>query len=385
MYLQTIFGVLAYAWCPEVISIQISDYLEQLDLLDMLEFFSPENTTTGNITDLTASGKFVADYSDDLPVPNRTVPADRYADGYVDMVNKYCDSMFQSEYHKIAYIVMSISFSMLICIGNILVLILPSILKAFRSPIFSTLLSFSVISMIRGIDLLFYSLAHCSLMFSFILKSAFECIIFSCVKGFIANVISLHLCLLACQRIYISLFPLKAHVHHTKTNVRRCIFCIYISCVLIELFMGVQGSRNCVVSSYGNDVSTIFKTSADFIVFNLIVVVLLSAGMLLGIVQRYVSPRLTQSASQRTQSRIASIVIVLYLSFYCPFKIVGLVLQFTCADPTYVGPIAFTASAAQFLIGALNPIMLCLRVPEAKKALKDKCCSCIANHQKNRT
>ncbi|VDI47507.1 Hypothetical predicted protein, partial [Mytilus galloprovincialis] len=108
-------------------------------------------------------------------------------------------------------------------------------------------------------------------------------------------------------------------------------------------------------------------------------------GMLLGIVQRYVSPRLTQSASQRTQSRIASIVIVLYLSFYCPFKIVGLVLQFTCADPTYVGPIAFTASAAQFLIGALNPIMLCLRVPEAKKALKDKCCSCIANHQKNRT
>ncbi|CAC5425204.1 OLFR [Mytilus coruscus] len=384
MYLQAIFGVLAYAWCPEGFSILGSGDLD-LELLKLFESFFPENTTTGNITDLPASGTHVIDYSDDLTVPNSTVSTKRQAEGYVDMVNKYCDSMFQSEYHKTVYIGMSISFSMLIFIGNILVLILPSISKAFRSPIFSTVLSFSFISLIRGIDLLFYSLAQCSLMFSFILKSGFECIIFSCVKGFIANVISLHLCLLACQRIYLSLFPFKAHVNHTKTNVRRCILCIYISCVLIELIMGVQGSRDCVVSAYGNDVSTIFKTNADFIVFNLIVVVLLSAGMLSGIVQRYVSPRLTQSASQRTQSRIASIVIVLYLIFYCPFKIVGLVLQFTCADPTYVVPIAVTASTAQFMIGALNPIILCLRVPEAKRALKDSCFSCIANHQKNRT
>ncbi|CAG2251590.1 unnamed protein product [Mytilus edulis] len=146
--------------------------------------------------------------------------------------------------------------------------------------------------------------------------------------------------------------------------------------------MGVQGSRDCAVTRLGNDLSTIFKTYADFIVFNLLAVVLLSVGMMSGIVQKYTSSRLTQSVTQRTQSRIASIVIVLYLSFYCPLKIMGIALHFTCFDPSYVVPIAFTASTAQFILGALNPIMLCLRVPEAKKALKDRCCSCIANHKK---
>ncbi|CAG2255604.1 unnamed protein product [Mytilus edulis] len=358
----------------------VSGYLE-FDLLTLDEFFSPENNTTRNITDLTASGTPVVDYYDDLLVP-KSIP--EQVAGHID-INKYCDSMFQSEYHKIAYIGMSIFFSMLIFIGNICVLILPLISKTFRSPIFSTLLSFSLISLIRGIDLLFYSLAQCSLVFSFRIKSALECMLVSCVKGFIANVISLHLCLLACQRIYLSLFPLNAHVHHTKTNVRRCIFFIYISCVLIEMIMGVEGSRDCVISGRNNDASAVFKTNADFIVLNLMVAVLLSAGMLTGIFQRYVSPRLTLSASQRSQSRIASMIIVLYVIFYCPFKMMGLVLQFACADPTYVGPIAFITSMTQFMIFALNPIMLCLRVPEAKGALKNCCCSCIVNNQNNRT
>ena len=39
--------------------------------------------------------------------------------------------------------------------------------------------------------------------------------------------------------------------------------------------MGIQGSRDCAFSRLGNDLSTIFKTYADFIVFNLIAVVLL--------------------------------------------------------------------------------------------------------------
>ncbi|CAC5395745.1 unnamed protein product [Mytilus coruscus] len=107
------------------------------------------------------------------------------------------------------------------------------------------------------------------------------------------------------------------------------------------------------------------------------------SGMLSGIVQKYGSSRLTQSASQRSQSSIASIVIALYFTFYCPLKIVGLFLQFACVDPKYVGPISFTVSMAQFLLNAFNPIILCLRVPEAKKALVDRCCPCIGKHQNN--
>lgn len=185
------------------------------------------------------------------------------------------------------------------------------------------------------------------------------------------------------QRIYLSLFPLKAYVHHTRTNVCRCIFCIYMLCMLIELLMGVTGLRTCVVDRSNLDLLTIVKTHADFIVLNLMVVLLLLAGMLSGIAYKYTSSTLTQSASQRSQSRIASIVIALYVSFYCPLKIVGLFLQFSCEDPQYVGPISFAVSLAQFLFNALNPIILCLRVPEAKKAFSDRCCIFIRKQQNN--
>ncbi|CAC5397601.1 unnamed protein product [Mytilus coruscus] len=109
---------------------------------------------------------------------------------------------------------------------------------------------------------------------------------------------------------------------------------------------------------------------------------ILFTGMLSGIVQKYASSRLTQSASQKSQSRMASIVIVLYFSFYCPLQIVVLLLQLTCVDPKYLGPISFTISMAQFVLSAFNPIMLCLRVPEAKKTLKDRFCRCF-NKQTN--
>lgn len=311
---------------------------------------------------------------DELAAANRTSPSPSF---YDDMNDKYCLSMFPTNYHTIAYIGMSILFSMLIFIGNILVLILPYISKTLRSPIFTTLLSFAVVSLFHGFDMLFSSLSKCSLLFSFRLNSAFVCMLFSCGRGFIANIRSLHLNLLACQRIYVFIFPLKARVHHTKTNVRRCILCIYIACVLIEIIMGVQGVRDCAVSRFNHDWYTTLKTHADFIVINLMVVCLLSAAMVSGIVQKYASSRLTKSASQKSQSRIASIVIILYFTLYCPLQIVVIVLQFTCKGQNYLGPISFTISTAHFVLSALNPIMLCLRVPEAKKALKDRLCRCI--------
>ncbi|CAG2192068.1 unnamed protein product [Mytilus edulis] len=104
---------------------------------------------------------------------------------------------------------------------------------------------------------------------------------------------------------------------------------------------------------------------------------ILFTAMVSGIVQRYASSRLTKSASQKSQSRIASIVIILYFTLYCPLQIVVIVLQFTCEGQNYLGPISFTISMAHFALSALNPIMLCLRVPEAKKALKDRLCRCI--------
>ena len=296
------------------------------------------------------------------------------------MSYKYCEPMLRSKYIVNAYIGMCVLFCMLIFFGNTLVLVLPAISKSFRSPIFTTLLSFSIISLIHGFDLLFYSLAQCSMVFIFEFDAAFKCMLINCGRGFIVNVRSLHLCLLASQRIYLSLFPLKALVYHTRTNVFRCIFFIYFSCVLIECIMGFQGLRDCAVGRSKPEWSTIFKTNADFIVLNLIVVAFLLSGMLSGIVQKYTSPRITQSITQRSQSRIASIVIVLYLSFYCPLKIVVFVLQFACVDPMYVGPISLTVSLAEFLLNALNPLILCLRVPEAKRALKDKFCRCIGKH-----
>lgn len=374
MYLQSISGVFAATRCPEMLPLPIQ-------MSDWLNFLSTANLTLSS----NGSIDFIIDFSKvDFSGANQSFLPENITT-LVHISNKYCESMFQSKYLVNAYIGMSIFFCILILFGNILVLVLPYISKSFSSPIFKTLLSFSIISLIHGIDLLFYSLAQCSLVFTFELDSAFQCMLMNCGRCFIVNVRSLHLCLLACQRIYMSLFPLKARVYHTKTNVCRIIFCIYFTCVLIEFSMGFQGLRDCAVNKSIPDWSTIFKTNADFIVLNLFVVALLSAGMLLGILQKYTSPRLTLSVTQRSQSRVASIVIVLYLSFYCPLKIVVLVLQFTCVDPTYVGPIAFTASTAQFMIGALYPIMLCLRIPEAKSALMNSCCSCIANDRNNRT
>lgn len=185
---------------------------------------------------------------------------------------------------------------------------------------------------------------------------------------------SLHLSLLAFQRLYLSLFPVKAHVHHTKTNIRRSVVFIYVAGILVELIMTVAGSRDCVVNRYSHNWTTFVQTYADFIVLNLITIVLLSSAMITGIVQHYISTGLSQS--KKSQSRIASIIIALYLILHCPFKIAAGVLQYACVDPKYVGPIAFIIATTQFLVNALNPILLCLRVPEAKRALMSKLCGC---------
>ncbi|VDI27105.1 Hypothetical predicted protein, partial [Mytilus galloprovincialis] len=97
-----------------------------------------------------------------------------------------------------------------------------------------------------------------------------------------------------------SMFPNEYHVN------------AYIG-ISIALFMLMfVGLRICVVDRSNLDLLTIVKTHADFIVLNLMVVLLLLAGMLSGIAYKYTSSTLTQSASQRSQSRIASIVIALY-------------------------------------------------------------------------
>ncbi|CAC5358852.1 LPAR3 [Mytilus coruscus] len=315
---------------------------------------------------------------DDLIVGNSTLPKLQVTDSnmFIHMNYKYCLSMFPSAIHENVYMGMSIVCCLFIFVGNILVLVLPIISRTFRSAIFTTIFSFSSISLIHGIDLLFYSMSQCSIAFDFRLNSAFECMLLSCGRGFIGNIMSLHLSLLASQRLYLSLFPLKARVHHTNTNIRRSVVFIYFACILVELIMAVVGSRDCDVSKNSHNWSTVLQTYADFIVLNLITIVLLSSAMITGIVQQYISAGIIQSKAQRSQSRIASIIIALYLLLYCPFKIAAVVLQYTCVDPKYVGPIALIISTAQFLVNAFNPIILCLRVPEAKRALMDKLCGC---------
>lgn len=88
MSLQAISGFLAYAWCPERLPIP-------MDLLDLFKSFSFGNMTW-NSTDLIVSGTFFGDYSDDLPLPNRTIPPQSLVKSYVNMNNKYCKSMFPS-------------------------------------------------------------------------------------------------------------------------------------------------------------------------------------------------------------------------------------------------------------------------------------------------
>ena len=99
--------------------------------------------------------------------------------------------------------------------------------------------------------------------------------------------------------------------------------------------------------------------------------------MIVAKVRQVRSKKLSPNASQKKQSLVASVVIIVYFVITFPIDFVILSLVMGCPS---INVLMFATSLHEFsqlTLLAVIPIILCLRTPEARRTLLSKlCCTC---------
>lgn len=292
-----------------------------------------------------------------------------------------CKTIFSNMISKAVFISILGTGLATIFIGNVLVIILPVLNKFFRIPVFITVRSFSFVSLFRGLTFYFESFAYCPniINMNFLQLKLNLCMI-SKFSAYIENVTCLHLCVLACQRIFMTSFPLKAQVYHTKNNIRVVLVCIYCLCVLLEIMLSFFGIRPCEFNAPSATMHIFLIQYIDLIFLNFLVSVLLITAMVASVIRLFASNKLPQTAGQKSQSRIASIIILIYTVLYCPISITATALEIQCADSEYILIINVLKTLLQVIVYSLSPFIFCLRMKVARRTLtmtfcKSRCIS----------
>lgn len=375
-FFQSFSGQLTNTWCP----VNPFIFANLLDLSQNMEHNFTDDNIPNNLTTSEDSNDYTFSY--DLHFVNQDILNQYNQSGNVSIRNlrkmgsyskaAYCYEMYSIIWLRYLYLIIVLVCSAMIAIGNFLILVLPFVSKSFDSPIFATVNSFAGISFCHGIDLLIYSLSHCSNVFTIYIDSNLQCLLVQCIRTFIRNVFTLHLSLLAFQRIFIAIFPLKARIYHTKKNIRNLICFIYVASLFLEPTMAFLGVRQCRDDEASN--TSIVLVYVDFMILNGITIISLALAMLVMAVKSVMSSNLTTSTHQRSQSRIASFVIITYIVIYCPLQIYTIVLQTLCQYSHNMVALYIIISILQFIVHSVNPILFCLRLKEVRNIFLRKCC-----------
>lgn len=291
-----------------------------------------------------------------------------------------CQTLFSIASFRVVYIIITVSFCAVILIGNMTVIILPLLNRSFRVPIILTIQSFAFVSLINGLVALFQSLTVWSdiIYIHAIMKDKyFHCYWGKCT-AYIRNVMSLHLCLLASQRVFLTVFPLKSLVYHRNKNIRIGLISIYSGCVIFELLSGFFGIRACgyIEQQATFDFGKVASLYVDIITLNILVCILLVAAMIISVIQLVRSKNIQQTSRQKSQSRMASVTIVTYITLYCPLQIALITVDVSCTGGNYVCFLTAARAILEVIVHSFAPFLFCLRLKNARRTLWETMCKC---------
>ena len=276
---------------------------------------------------------------------------------------------YPSETAKYISWFVSIVLLVTIVIGNIVILLLTRLHKSLDSPMFVTIQSLSVISLIRTgfiIHSRYFSCATGITISNQPLTPHVYCYIQRIFDSAFENAILYHLLILTGQRILMTVFPLQSRAYMTKSVTKATIAVVNLVGVAIQVLMVFAGTDNCAEGD--------FQNVTPFAVYRFVLIGMMAIMFVLTIVISAVFARISssklQSIGQRQQSMVATVVMVLYMITYCSLTALQLVMYITCPDDTLGYEVVdWLLNHIKLCLYAINPILLCLRLKSVRTSL----------------
>ena len=295
--------------------------------------------------------------------------SDSTEDGLLEFIRKeHFNSCMRT--NSYIYNIIVVLCYVFIILGNGLVLILPIFhKKQFRFPIFITVQSLAAAGLLNVVEMVLTSLTSCEM-----LSIHSVCVFVLSFRGYVKNVFTMHWSLLAVQRIFMTLFPLKANVYHTQKLVRITVFCFFLICLITEIFLIFFTSlRSCNLLLSSNLFLNEVFIQIDFIALSMMTCLMIIMSTVICTIRQLMSSKnIQQSAGQRKQSRLASVVVIVYIIIYCPLIIsIPFIFQ-ACSSILTVQLVTYLVELSRLIILTLSPIILCLRSPEVKNTIKSR-------------
>ena len=354
--------------CPLLYS-----FISMLMHLDDLQGFnaSIDETVIFDYGNMDNKGEFLELIENISSMPNVTNMT--YLAGDILVISPITN-IFSTTLSKVIYIsVIGVGVASIL-IGNCLVIILPFMNQHFQVPVFITIRSFAFVSLFRGLILFIESMSNCPQIININVPN-FRCVIHK-FRAFIENVISLHFCLLACQRLLFTVCPLKARLYNTKRNIRIALLIVYFVCVLLEVVSSFLDLRSCGQKEEFKTLQEFVLSHIDLIFFNILFSVFLMSAMVASVVRRAISKNLLQAAGQQAQSRIASVFVITYILLFIPIQYAPIGLMDVCTGDQYRVMIDTFKTFLQVIVYSLNPYIFCLRIRAARSTLSKLFCKC---------